>query len=149
MFVRLMITVLVISLLVACSPAPTQDINERAKDLMNLTGDYPVFVSDDTWRVRGTLKCSPATKQICTSRGCEGGPATVWSEVTPSSGALRRCDTKGCDAYQAEVTHSGIWTTLGPPENTLMFRLTAKGDYLEVATSMDMVVIYRGKCRAM
>lgn len=143
-----MIMLISTALLVACSPAPTSDINEQANDLLELARENPVDVSDATWRGKGTLMCRPATKNICTQRGCESGPAEVWSKVTPSSGDYRRCDRKGCDAYRTEVTHSGIWTTLARPENSLLFKVTASGRYVEVASTGDTVIVYHGACTA-
>lgn len=134
------------ALLVACSPTPTDDINDQANDLTALYRDNPGDVSPATWRDRGTLTCVPKTKNICKPSGCGTGPVNVRLEVTPSTGAYRRCGPDGCDQYTAGVSHSGIWTTLALPEKSLMLRLTGSGRFMEVAAIGDTVLVYHGAC---
>lgn len=136
------------ALLVACSPTPSSDIKQQANDLMALARDNPVDASAATWRDKGTLTCLPKTKSMCTPRGCVTGPVNVRLEVTPSSGSYRRCGPEGCDQYTAAVSHSGIWTTLALPENSLMLRLTGSGRFMEVAAIGDEVLVYHGACTA-
>jgi len=136
------------ALLVACSPTPASDIDDQANHLMALARDNPVDASAATWRDKGTMLCRPKSKNMCTPSGCMTGPVNIRLEVTPSSGAYRRCGPEGCDQYSAAVSYSGLWTTLALPENSLMLRLTGSGSFMEVAAIGDTVLVYHGVCSA-
>ena len=105
-----------------------------------------VDVSADTWKGVAALTCKPVRVDACGRDGCKEGKPVVEVRWEPN-GSYQRCDAKGCDSYQPKVSYSGIWTNIAIPENGMMARITADGQYMEVATLNDMALVYHGQCK--
>ena len=105
-----------------------------------------VDVSADTWKGLATLICKPTRVEACTRKGCKEGKPVVEVRWEPN-GLYQRCDAKGCDSYQPNVSYSGIWTNIAIPESGMMARITADGQYMEVATINDTALVYHGQCK--
>lgn len=105
-------------------------------------------VSEDTWAGVRALTCRPQKMEVCGNEGCKPQDAKVWLEFAPKAGIVSRCDSGGCDDYTAEVSYSGSWATITIPGRASFAKITASGEYIEVASLMQEVLIYRGKCKA-
>lgn len=105
------------------------------------------IVSDATWRDAGILECRSEQLRVCTPQGCQEEPAKVFVRWTPSKALYQRCGgNEPCGDYEPVVTHSGSWTNLSMPANAMIARVTASGQFVEVATQMEAVLVYHGQC---
>ena len=106
-----------------------------------------VDVSPDTWKDVVALECKPARVDACGAEGCKEVKPAVTIRWEPR-GSYQRCDAKGCDTYNTpRVSYSGVWANVALPENGNMTRFAADGQYVEVATINDLVLVYHGQCR--
>jgi hypothetical protein len=99
------------------------------------------------WSKVGTLECRASRKDICGPHGCSDSIPQTFVRLTPGAGSYQRCDSKGCENYKANVSYSGIWTTMSLPDNATFARLTNSLDFVEVAAMNDTLYLYRGTCR--
>lgn len=129
------------------------DMDATAADLIEWSKQNPM-VTEDTWDGVKALMCRPESMQVCGPKGCKEQTPNVWLEFVPNSsirpgiGTIRRCDAKGCDAYTADVSYSGSWATATIAGRSDFAKITASGEYIEVASLMQDVLIYRGQCEA-
>lgn len=133
--------------LCACDkPQPT--IFDQVEANKSVWLSHTVLVSEKTWEGVRSLECRPTQGQLCGPAGCSThhDKLKIWQVWEPATNKFSRCDDKGCDTYDAEVSYSGMWATVSVPGRATFTRLTADGEYYEVVTQMDLVYIYRGKC---
>lgn len=106
------------------------------------------LADEKTWARVSSLRCHPTRAELCGPAGCAVAKQKpkIRQSWEPATNKFSRCDADGCDTYDAQVSYSGIWTTLSFPGRAMFTRVTAKGDYYEVLTQMDLIYIYRGKC---
>jgi hypothetical protein len=131
-------TLIVLLLLLGCdraepNPAPIKDRLDVAA------------VNEATWQDVVALECKPARLDACGADGCKMSEPVVTVRWEPK-GVYQRCDLKGCDSYQPEVSYSGIWTEISLPKNGLLMKVSAEGEYIEIATINDTALVYRGQC---
>ncbi len=123
------------------------DEKEPAPIIMPAAGPMGlVDVSSDTWKGVAALTCKPTRLDACGREGCKEGKPVVEVRWEPK-GSYQRCDAKDCDSYQPKVGYSGIWTNIAIPDNGMMARITADGQYMEVATLNDVALVYHGQCK--
>ena len=61
---------------------------------------------------------------------------------------IARCDSAGCDTYDATISESGIFLNIAVPLNGLMAKLTpATGEFVEVVTLVGQVYTSFGSCK--
>lgn len=134
--------------LTACSDSsPREALDEGVENLIEWSRlNSPV--SSSTWAGVDSWTCRPSTAQICEAGGCEKQAPKVWLRWKPKANSIERCGADGCDAYTPTISYSGSWANLSIPDRGMMVRMTASGQYLEILTQMDTVLIYRGLCRA-
>ena len=104
-------------------------------------------VDANTWKGVGSLECRPTRADVCKPDGCASGDPRVSQVFAPATSTYKRCDEKGCDAYQAQVSYSGAWANVAVPDRAMFARIMASGEYYEIVTQMDVVWIYRGQCQ--
>lgn len=129
--------------LVACD---RKEADEGADDLIAWLKANP-SVSEATWRNAGVLVCRPKSGQSCGRKSCVETEPKVFARWTPAAGTYERCDADGsCQSFRPQISYSGSWTNIALPENGMLARVTASGEYTEVATIMDSVLVYHGQC---
>lgn len=134
-------------LLIAIVAAAGCDKKDDASSYLPKAGPAGfVDVSADTWRGVAALTCKPAHVEACGREGCKESNPVVEVRWEPN-GSYQRCDAKGCDSYEPQVSYSGIWTNIAIPENGLMARIAADGQYMEIATLNDLALVYHGRCK--
>lgn len=104
-------------------------------------------VNEGTWKGVTSLECSPSRVDVCKPGGCAAGEPKVRQVITPATNTYKRCEGQSCDTYQAQVSYSGAWANFAVPDSAMFARVTASGEYYEIVTMMDMVLIYRGQCQ--
>ncbi|MDO8581173.1 MAG: hypothetical protein Q7S13_06810 [Candidatus Omnitrophota bacterium] len=98
--------------------------------------------------------CFPAKKLLCNSSGCETVEPKIFNLITADSAnpalipSLSRCDSKGCDQYDARFEPSGLFVNVQPLNpNGMMFKASLSDlKYVEVVTiGLDTHISY-GYC---
>jgi hypothetical protein len=119
------------------------------RDITTWMTDNPV-VSEDTWAKVQTLNCQVSSGQICGLEGCKSAKPVTSVRWHPNSKKYQRCGGNAqCDDYTAQVAYSGSWANISVPERSMLARLTASGQFVEVVTQMDSVYVYHGQCQPM
>ncbi len=131
----------------SCNEGRTGSFSEQpATNLVDWSNSNP-DVSDQTWRKVQTLNCQVASGQVCGPRGCKGFKPVTSVRWHPSTKRYERCGgDEPCDSYAAQVSYSGAWANIAVPERSMLARLTASGQFVEVLTQMDAVYVYHGQC---
>jgi hypothetical protein len=96
------------------------------------------------------LECRPIKKAICGIEGCKAIPLGTAFSLYEPSGKYARCDARGCDAYEAEVTQSGVFTVIELRGKGTVAKIGPEvGSYrpwLEVTTAMTDAYVSNGYC---
>lgn len=101
------------------------------------------------------LSCFPTSRFDCGGGSCTvSAPATYYFvDYGTESGTYFRCDAKGCDPYQVEVTTSGEFTQFTPSQGqAMMFKVATgdilgnKGEFIDIATLGTGAIVSSGKC---
>jgi hypothetical protein len=58
-----------------------------------------------------------------------------------------RCDSAGCDGYDAKVTQSGAFTIVEVPGRAMFAKIGPEGKATEVVSLMNSVLVSQGACR--
>jgi len=94
-----------------------------------------------------TIECKAKTKNLCTAKGCEEGPVSVTQRYDIRKRTYQRQDAKGIEQFETEASGSGVWFNFELPNPTMLFRVNTLGDFKEVVTMNDLVVVYSGSCK--
>ena len=94
-----------------------------------------------------SIECKAKTKNLCTAKGCEEGPVSVTQRYDIRNRTYQRRGTKGIEKFGAEASPSGIWFNFKLPNATMLFRVNTLGDFKDVVTTNDLVVVYSGSCK--
>lgn len=134
----------------ACDQQGTGSFSEQsASNLTTWMTDNPV-VDEQTWAKAQTLNCQMSRGQICGPDGCESVKPVTHVQWHPNEKKYQRCGgSSPCDDYDAQVSYSGSWANIAVPDRSMMARLTASGQFVEVLTQMDSVYVYHGQCQPM
>lgn len=95
------------------------------------------------------FRCDISMKQQCQpATGCIAVPAKVFNLVDLSLGTYSRCDTAGCDEYEASLSKSGIFVEIDIPGRGMLAKLDlGTFKFLELVTlSTDVVYLSWGTC---
>jgi hypothetical protein len=98
----------------------------------------------DAWQ---KLKCTPKTPLDCDGTNCTESQPVVYLILDRANKTLSRCDTKGCDTYDAFFGSSGLYTNIQPRNPTgLMVKVLGNREYIEMATIGLSTVFQHGSC---
>ena len=92
------------------------------------------------------LRCTPLTRQICSTAGCRPGPPATYAKLSFERSSYSRCDSKGCDAYPARIVRSGAFVTVEVPGRAMLARLDEGNSFVEVVTLGLDTMISHGSC---
>ena len=105
--------------------------------------------------VPAAASAEPMVCQWQQKQQCEPGSACraldaskMFVRVDPASGAYERCDSKGCDAYTASVTKSGVYTIIDLTGRGMFAKFGPGGSATEVVSLGRAVLISHGLCVA-
>jgi len=94
------------------------------------------------------LTCHWANKQQCDpNSACRPSVNKVWATVDATAKRYQRCDSKGCDSYDAEVSASGVYTTFDLPGRGVFMKIGPEGAATEVVSLGNSVLVSQGTCR--
>jgi hypothetical protein len=132
----------------SCQERKTGSFEEQSgENLIQWSAANP-YVNEQTWAGVETLSCRISTAKRCGPNDCRGFKPVTLIRWHPSTKRYERCGgTAPCDVHTAEVRYSGAFANITVPDTTIMARLTANGDFMEVLTHMDAALVYHGQCR--
>jgi hypothetical protein len=98
--------------------------------------------------VAQTMTCRISAKYACGSESaCKELKPTVWNVVDLTRQTYARCDIRGCDTYDAQVSHSGAFIVIDVPGRGMIAKLAAnKSSFLEVVTAGTGAMNSFGAC---
>jgi hypothetical protein len=132
----------------ACDQQNTGSFAEQsAENLAEWSNSNP-DVSDQTWANVQSLECRMSSGRICGPQGCKSLKPVTYVRWHPHTKQYQRCGGDSpCDSYAAQVSYSGAWANIAVPERSMLARITASGQFVEVLTQMDAVYVYHGRCQ--
>ena len=96
-----------------------------------------------------TVTCQVSAKFSCAQTGCLEARLKAWKVIDMSGQTYSRCDSRGCDKYDARFSRSGDFTVIDIPGHGVTAKLAANmSAFLEVATigTTDVLVSF-GACQ--
>lgn len=90
--------------------------------------------------------CTPTTTRVCSVQDCKTTRPTVRLELRPTSSQYSRCDERGCDDYDAQVSASGIYTIIEAGRATFVKVVNDGSEYVEAASLGTSIVQNFGRC---
>jgi len=98
----------------------------------------------DAWQ---KLQCTPKTRLDCDGTSCTPSKPIVYLILDRPNKTFSRCDTKGCDKYNASFGSSGIYTNIQASSPIgLMVKVLGNREYIEMATIGLSSVFQNGSC---
>lgn len=98
----------------------------------------------DAWQ---KLQCTPKTRLDCDGTNCTKSQPVVSLILDRPNKTFSRCDTKGCDSYDAIFGSSGIYTNIQPRNPSgMMIKILGNREYIEMATIGLSTVFQNGSC---
>lgn len=132
----------------SCNQRNTGSFEEQPAENLVAWSQANPNVSDETWAGVETLTCQAKAATRCGPTDCKSFEPVTFVRWHPATKQYQRCGGDDpCDSYTAQVSYSGAWANIAMPENSIMARLTAGGQFVEILTQMDAVLIYHGQCR--
>lgn len=93
------------------------------------------------------MTCTISEKHYCTlGTGCSPAVTAVWNTFDVAEATYSRCDRLGCDTYEATFSLSGVFTIIEVPGRGLLAKVSASGDFTEIATLGNDVYVSFGTC---
>lgn len=94
------------------------------------------------------MTCRWITKQQC-DPGAACRPATnkVWATADIAAKRYQRCDTNGCDTYEAAVSTAGSYTTFDLVGRGLFMKIGPNNAATEVVSLGNSILVSQGTCR--
>jgi hypothetical protein len=137
---------LTFTLLTGCDQlGPKGDQQEQVDNVIRLT-EAPA--ASDAFLARySAVECKAKIKDICTAKGCEEAPVSVTQRYDVRNRVYQRQGFAGVEQFEAEASPSGVWFNFELSNPTLLFRVNTLGDFKEVVTTNDLVVVYSGSCQ--
>jgi hypothetical protein len=102
------------------------------------------FKTVDAWQ---KLQCTPKTRLDCNGTNCTQSQPVVYLILDRPNQTFSRCDTKGCDTYDALFGSGGIYTNVQPRDpRGMMVKVLGNREYIEMATIGLNTVFQSGSC---
>jgi hypothetical protein len=121
-------------------PMPILLRNSAACFVSFLLSCSPVFAT--------TLRCEIDARQQCQqAKGCTTAPAMGFNMVDISGNKYSRCDSQGCDTYEAISTMSGAYLSMEVSGRGMLAKLELETlRFLEIVTLAEVVYVSWGLC---
>lgn len=124
----------------------TEDTTKNENEEMNAAFEQ---ISEDVRTVDAwqKLQCTPKTRLDCDGTNCTQSQPVVYLILDRPNKTFSRCDTKGCDAYDAIFGSSGIYTNIQPRNPSgMMIKVLGNREYIEMATIGLNSIFQNGSC---
>jgi len=126
----------------------TQETTKNEDEKMNAAFEQIEIEEDietvDAWQ---KLQCTPKTRLDCDGTNCTQSQPVVYLILDRTNEIYSRCDTKGCDIYDANFGSGGIYTNIQARDpNGAMIKVLGNRQYIEMATIGLSTVFQSGSC---
>lgn len=93
------------------------------------------------------VSCEIHSKFSCSTARCDSVASSVANRIDLERGTYSRCDSRGCDDYNAVISRSGDFLNIALPEHGMLAKVsTIDGGFLEVVTVGLSTLISSGTC---
>lgn len=131
-----------------CNDRATGSFETQGENLIEWSQRNP-YVTEQTWAGVKSLKCEATMAKRCGPNDCKSFKPSTFVRWRPAEKRYERCGgNQPCDVYDAQIAYSGAWANIAVPDSGFMARMTASGQFVEVLTQMDAVLVYHGQCQA-
>lgn len=123
-----------------------QEITKNEDEEMNAAFDQinEDIQTVDAWQ---KLKCTPKTRLDCDRTNCTQSQPVVYLILDRQNKTYSRCDTKGCDSYDAIFGSNGIYTNIQASSPTGgMIKVLGNREYIEMTTIGLDSIFQNGSC---
>jgi hypothetical protein len=104
----------------------------------------PVQAHAARWRCDITEKWNSQPGQ----GGCQAAVTGIVNYIDTDQSKYSRCDQKGCDTFDAQLSTSGAFTHVDLTGRGVFAKMATDGSmFLETATLMMMTLVSFGKCK--
>jgi hypothetical protein len=94
------------------------------------------------------VTCQISAKFGCAATGCAEGRLDIWNVIDMSGQTYSRCDSRGCDKFDAHFSRSGAFTIIDLPGRGFTAKLAADmSAFIEVATIGTQALVSFGACK--
>jgi hypothetical protein len=93
-----------------------------------------------------TLICTYDHKFQCSPDGCGPVPSKVFSKLDIEAQRYSRCDSAGCDDYDATISQSGAFVVLELPGHGMFAKISDERKATEVVSLGNAVLVSFGQC---
>ena len=96
-----------------------------------------------------TVMCQASAKFSCAAEtGCGEARLGVWNVIDMQGQTYARCDSRGCDKYDARMSRSGAFIIIDVPGRGMTAKLAADmSAFLEVVTIGTQALVSFGTCQ--
>jgi hypothetical protein len=104
------------------------------------------------------MRCDISQKFVCENTGCRTIPASTWAMIDVPKKSYARCDSRGCDTYEAYMYQSGAFLNIEVPGRATIAKVSTENvplanlrslSFHEVVTQLHAVLISFGSCKRM
>lgn len=151
----------VLLLFTGCSfQQPTEKISDAVPTVAGIEWNKPFQKNleiENTYKSLASLPshhtlCVPSKKYLCNGADCKDAPAKVFDLIggTRENPTISRCDSMGCDTYEAKLDDAGEYKNIQPVDpKGFMLKMSYNSvdkKYVEMATlGLDLYLTY-GYC---
>jgi len=120
---------------------------EKTRDKLTLSFLVFILLILSAPSIAQTLTCTPSQKFYCKKEGCSTAPAKVRAVIDMDKQTYSRCDSFGCDKYDASVRLGGIYLNVSVPGKSLTAKVEMSSlQYFETVSLGLSVYSSFGKC---
>lgn len=94
------------------------------------------------------VRCDITAKFACSSTGCQPNRLGVFNRIDLDRRKFSRCDSRGCDDYDAVIQRSGEFILIDVPGRGIFAKLSTDGsEFVEVTSLGTSILASFGSCR--
>jgi hypothetical protein len=95
------------------------------------------------------VTCTISAKYACDMSGCNPVQATVRNVVDQSRQTYARCDSRGCDTFDAHYSRSGAFIVIDVPGRGMTAKISDEmSKFVEITTLGTLALVSFGACRS-
>ncbi len=96
----------------------------------------------------GSLRCDITARHSCSDEGCKPNQLGGWNVIDLDRKLFSRCDDKGCDHYDTEISISGRFYIIEIIGHGAIAKMEVDGSsYLEVTTLGTIALLSFWSCQ--
>jgi len=97
--------------------------------------------------ISAEFRCEVKAKYSCEVDGCKSAPIGVWTNIDFERRTVSRCDSRGCDQYNANFSQSGAFINIDLPGRGMIIKIAkVTNEFMEIVTLGATAIISYGAC---